>query len=72
MWNQNDIRKDLQTAAWIDHSLAVQAIAGPTAAYCYLVQCGIPVMIVTRVLASSVWRRQLGVISIAPVAGQRR
>ena len=69
MWNRSDLRKDLRTAAQIDHALALQGIAGPAQAHSYLIQCGIPVATVKRVLSLPHGRRQLGVISLRPDAG---
>lgn len=68
MWDRSDLRKDVHTAARIDHGLAVQGIAGPAAAFSYLAQCGIPVTTIKRVLTLPTGRRQLGAISLAPRA----
>jgi|GEM_PF-3568305 len=71
-WNRDDFRKDLKTAAHIDHGLAMQGIAGPAAAYSYLLQCGVPALIAKRVLASPLARRPLGLISVGGSAQPQR
>lgn len=46
-WNRANLRIDVLTAALIDHGLAMQGIAGPSAAYLYLVERRIPLVILT-------------------------
>jgi hypothetical protein len=67
MWDRSDSRKDVHTAARIDHGVAVQNIAGSAAAFSYLIQCGIPATMARRVLSVPRGRRQLGAISLAPL-----
>lgn len=66
MWNRANLRTDVQTAAAIDHGLAVQGVAGPSAAYHYLTQRRIPVAIIRRVMACPTQRRQSGTVGLAP------
>ena len=67
-WNRANHRIDVLTAALIDHGLAVQGIAGPSAAYLYLVERRIPLVIIKRVMSSPQSRRQLGAVGLAPLA----
>lgn len=67
-WNRANLRTDVLTAALIDHGLAVQGIAGPAAAYLYLVERHIPLVIIKRVMACPQSRRQLGAVGRAPRA----
>jgi hypothetical protein len=67
-WNRANLHIDVLTAALIDHGLAVQGIAGPSAAYLYLVQRRIPLVIIKRVMSSPQSRRQLGAVGLAPLA----
>ncbi|MBB3121549.1 hypothetical protein [Pseudoduganella violacea] len=66
MHDYSNQRRDVHTAASIDHGLAVQAIAGPAAALLYLQQQRVPSAIIKRVLASPNGRRQLGAINSGP------
>jgi hypothetical protein len=67
-WNRANLRTDVLTAALIDHGLAVQGIAGPAAAYLYLVERRMPQVIIKRVMACPQSRRQLGAVGRAPRA----
>ncbi|KQZ28092.1 hypothetical protein [Duganella sp. Root1480D1] len=67
-WHRSNLRTDVLTAALIDHGLAVQGIAGPSAAYLYLVERRIPLVIIKRVMSSPQSRRQLGAVGLAPLA----
>ena len=66
--NRANLRTDVLTAALIDHGLAVQGIAGPAAAYLYLVERRIPQVIIKRVMSCPQSRRQLGAVGLAPRA----
>lgn len=70
-WQRSNLRCDVLTAALIDHGLAVQGIAGPAAAYLFLVQRRVPLVIIKRVMSSPHERRQLGVVGLAPVSRSR-
>ncbi|SFG12747.1 hypothetical protein SAMN05518865_108234 [Duganella sp. CF458] len=61
-----NLRNDVFTAALIDHGLAMQGIAGPKAAYLYLVQRRIPLLIIKRVMSSPRERRQPGAAGLPP------
>lgn len=66
MWTRANLRTDVHTAAAIEHGLAVQGIAGPSAAYHYMMQHRIPVAIIRRVMACPRERRQAGAVGLAP------
>ena len=65
-WTRTNLRTDVQTAAAIEHGLAVQGIAGPSVAYRFLLQRRVPLAIIRRVMASPSERRQAGVVGLAP------
>ena len=65
-WSQHNLRIDVQTAAAIEHGIALQGVAGPAAAYQFFLRRRIPMEIVRRVMACPRERRQAGVIGIVP------
>jgi hypothetical protein len=67
-WARANLRNDVLTAAVIDHGLAVQGIAGPAAAYHFLLHQRVPIAIIRRVMACPGERRRAGVIGIAPMS----
>ncbi|WP_170298775.1 hypothetical protein [Massilia eburnea] len=67
-WFRANLRNDVLTAAVIDHGLAMQGIAGPVAAYNFLLQQRVPIAIICRVMACPRERRQAGVVGIAPAS----
>ena len=67
-WKRANLRHDFLTAALIDHGLAVQGIAGPSAAYLYLAERRIPLAIIKRVMSSPQTRRRLGAVGLAPLS----
>jgi len=66
-WTRHCLREDVRTAADIDHGLAIQCIAGPSAAYLYLTQRRIPLQIIKRVMCAPNERRQPGLVALAPI-----